>query len=154
MFSRIINHLFHMNTISRWSLVPGIVFLVPAALHAAESAQRNGHASKLTLDETWNHKKIELKVGDEIRIELRGTGSTGYQWHFDNLDRDLFQLLSEERSRERNDRGDPVGDPSRHAWVIKARKPGGSVIKLSYYRLWEGKDQVVQRFEVEVEVRP
>ena len=140
--------------ISKWSFISGILFLVTSALYAGGSTDRSGHPAKRLLDESWNGKRIELKVGDEIRIELQGIGATGYTWHFARLDHDLFQLLIEERRREENRGGEFVGTPTRHSWVIKAKKPGSTVINMSYYRIWEEEDKAIRRFEVEVEVIP
>jgi predicted secreted protein len=139
----------------KWAFIPGIVFLVVTLSHAGSGTERFGHASnKMLLDESWNGKRIELKIGDEIRIELQGTGATGYTWHFARLDHDLFQLLKEERRGEENRGRGFVGTPTRHSWVLKAKKPGSTVINLGYYRIWEGEDKAIRRFEVEVEVIP
>jgi predicted secreted protein len=143
-----------MNMIPKWSFISGILFLVTPVLFAGSGTDRSGHAAKRLLDESWNGKRIELKVGDEIRIELQGAGATGYAWYIDRLDPHFFQLVREEKREEGNASGDSVGSPTRHTWVIKAKKPGSTVINLGYYRIWEGKDKAIRRFEVEVEVIP
>ena len=106
------------------------------------------------LDESWNGKTIELKVGKEIKIELQGIGATGYAWYLDKLDYDLFQLCKEGRKGKQSESGDVVGSPTLYIWVIKARETGNSVIEMSYYRIWEGKDEAVNRFKIEVDIIP
>jgi predicted secreted protein len=109
---------------------------------------------KLLLDINSNGKKIELRVGDEIGIELKVTGSAGYAWYFDKLDPDFFELLSEERKVVTSEKGDLVGTPMLKVWKLRAKKPGTSMIRMSYYRLWEGKDKAVNQFEILVDITP
>jgi predicted secreted protein len=110
--------------------------------------------ARILVDERWNGKRIEMKVGDEIRIELHGIGATGYAWHFDKLDQDLFQMRSEERKGEESKSGESVGTPTLYTWVIKAKKTGTSVIEMSYYRVWERKESAIRQFEVKVTIAP
>jgi predicted secreted protein len=109
---------------------------------------------KVLLDIDSNGKKVELKVGDEIQIELKATGSAGYAWYFDKLDQDLFKLMSEERKVVTPEKRDVVGTPVLTVWKLRANKPGTSSIRMSYYRQWEGKDKAVDQFEILVDITP
>jgi predicted secreted protein len=132
-----------------------VLFLGTTLLSAENNAERSPiHMAKKILDESWNGKRIELKVGEEIQIELQGIGATGYAWYFDKLDYNLFLLTSEGKKGKKSESGDLVGSPIQYTWVIKAIKTGSSVIAMSYYRIWEGKDEAVRRFEVAVELIP
>ncbi len=88
------------------------------------------------------------------KSSFRELGQQVMRGTIDRLDTNLFQLLSEEGGGKGSDRGESVGTPTRYTWVIKSKKTGNSTIKMSYYRVWEGKDQAIRRFEVEVEVSP
>ena len=140
--------------IGRWTVILVIFFFMTAVSYAGNGMEQPGHITKILLDESWNGKKIELKVGDEIQIELQGAGATGYAWYFNKLDHDFFQLISEERKRREKENGEVVGSPIQYIWVIKAKKMGNSMIEMSYYRIWEGKDKAIQEFEVEVDIIP
>lgn len=109
---------------------------------------------KVSLDINSNGKKVELKVGDEIQIELKATGSAGYAWYFDKLDQDLFKLMSEERKVVTPEKRDVVGTPVLTVWKLRANKPGTSSIRMSYYRQWEEKDKAVDQFEILVDITP
>jgi predicted secreted protein len=111
-------------------------------------------SQKVLLDINSNGKKIDVKVGDEIQIELKATGSAGYGWYFDKLDRDFFELMSEERNIIPSERGDVVGTPVLMVWILRAKKPGTSFIRMSYYRLWEGKEKAANQFETLVDITP
>lgn len=123
-------------------------------LYAGNAERSNKKSSKVLLDMNSNGKKIELKVGDEIQIELSATGSAGYAWYFDKLDQDYFKLLSQERKVITPEKGDMVGTPVLTVWRLRAIRTGASLIKMAYYRQWEGKDKAVNQFEMLVEITP
>ena len=108
---------------------------------------------RIRVDIDSNGSKIELHPGDEIEIELQGAGGTGYAWHFDELDDNFFESIHEGRKIQEKGRGF-AGSPTLYTWVFKVKKIGKGVIKMSYYRIWEGKDSAVRRFEVEINVIP
>jgi len=101
-----------------------------------------------------NGKKIELKVGDEIQIELKAMGSAGYAWYFDKLDQDFFYLVGEERKDVAPERGDVVGAPVLMVWKLRAKKSGTTFIRMLHYRQWEGNDKAINQFEILVDITP
>jgi len=108
---------------------------------------------KIRVDIDSSGSRIEPRAGDEIQIELQGVGGTGYSWNFDELDHDLFELIGEERKIQEQG-GESVGYPTLYTWILKAKKTGKSVIRMSYYRIWEGKDKAIRGFELEVNIVP
>ncbi len=107
----------------------------------------------ISLDIDSNGKRIEAKVGDEIKIELKAMGGAGYAWYFDNLNHKFFELLGEEQVSAPEKR-DLVGTPVLTVWKIRAKNPGTSSIKMLYYRQWEGKEKAVNQFEIVVDILP
>jgi predicted secreted protein len=112
-----------------------------------------GMKKRIRVDMDSNGSRLELHAGDEIQIELQGAGGTGYSWYFDKLDNDFFELIGKERKVQEKS-GELVGSPTQYLWLIKVIKTGSSVIKMSYYRVWEGKDKGIRRFEVEMDIIP
>jgi len=108
---------------------------------------------RIRVDIDSNGSRIEMNAGDEIQIELQGIGGTGYAWYFDELDNNLFELIGEERKVTEKS-GEFVGSPTLSTWTLKAKKIGRGIIKMSYYRIWEGRDKAIRRFEVEVDIIP
>jgi predicted secreted protein len=139
--------------VDRWSIILLMLFFVTAISYAGNGMEPSGHRAQLLLDESWNNRRIELKVGDEIQIELQGTGGTGYAWYFDEFDNDFFELIGKEGKVKEKSR-DLVGSPTLYTWILNAKQIGKSVIKMIYYRVWEGKDKAIRRFEVEVDIIP
>ena len=108
---------------------------------------------KIRVDIDSSGSRAELRPGDEIQIELQAVAGTGFSWYFDELDHNFFELIDEERKMEEKG-GESVGSPTLYTWVLKAKKTGKSVIRMSYYRNWEGKDKALRRFELEVNIVP
>ncbi len=131
-----------------------LLFCSLLPLSASAAAESTGTIKKrIRVDIDSNGSKIELHPGDEIQIELQGAGATGYAWYFDELDNDFFELIHEGRKIHEKSK-ELVGSPTLYTWVFKAQKIGKSVIKMSYYRIWEGRDSAVRRFEVEINIIP
>jgi len=136
-------------------LILSILFfclLLPLSASTADEST-GGMKKRIQVGIDSNGSKIELQPGDEIQIELQGAGATGYAWYFDELDNDFFELIHEGRKIQQKS-GELVGSPTLHTWVFKGEKIGKSIIRMSYYRIWEGKDSAVRRFEVEINVIP
>jgi len=123
-------------------------------LYTGNAQKLDNMTQKITIDINSNGKKIELKVGDEIQIELEGIGSTGYWWYFDKLDDDLFELISEDRRVIAGEREDVAGRPVIGIWKLRMKRPGSSIIRMKYYRVWEGGDKAINQFEIGVNINP
>jgi predicted secreted protein len=88
---------------------------------------------------------VRIQCGDEIQLELQENQTTGYSWHFDELG---YEIISERQERK----SDLDGSPSTHIWIFKPKSLAENVIKMSYYRTWEGKRSDTQRFKVKIVV--
>ena len=45
-----------------------------------------------------------------------------------------------------------IGSPATHIWIFKPTSLAENVIKMSYYRTWEGKRPDTQQFKVNIVV--
>ena len=141
-------------TLSRLLILLATSVCLAYVSYAGSGATSDKTGRKILLDKNSNGEKIELKVGDEIQIELKAIGGAGYAWYFDQLDKDFFDLMGEERKVVAPEKGDFVGAPVLTVWKLRARKPGISFIRMSCYRQWEGKEKAVNQFEVQVKITP
>ena len=131
-----------------------LFFCLLLPLLASTADESTGAMEKrIRVDIDSNGSKIELQPGDEIEIELQGAGATGYAWYFDELDNDFFELIHEGRKIHEKSR-ELVGSPTLYTWVFKAKQMGKTAIKMSYYRIWEGKDSAFRRFQIEINIIP
>lgn len=129
-----------------------VCFLSIACLFDVDGENINKTNRKIIVDITANGKRIELKVGDEIQIELKSYGSTGYSWYFDQLDQDFFELISEYTETIHKEREEIAGSPVMMIWKLKTKRSGTSPIRVSYYRAWEGRNKAIDQFEIEVKI--
>jgi inhibitor of cysteine peptidase len=96
-------------------------------------------------------QEIQVKAGAMILLSLKEQAGTGYQWEFDRLDSQHFELLkTETRPLAEKNR---VGGPVLKTWRLKAKTPGESQLALDYFRPWEGKGQAVKHFLVKVRIQ-
>ena len=97
-----------------------------------------------------NGKEIEAQAGDVIQIGLESLGSAGYQWFIEDLDASFLKLVEEET--EPNAGGEKIGAPVMHIWRFKALKKGSTDIRMSYYRVWEGKEKASEYFHIKLTI--
>jgi predicted secreted protein len=92
-------------------------------------------AAGVTITHTHQGKTVEVSVGDVIRIELSGTPTTGYWWHFGPLDSQCVDVVRTDiiHPPERTLEGAPVTG----IWEVKAKRQGRIKIRASYSRSWD-----------------
>ena len=39
-------------------------------------------------------------------------------------------------------------------WKLRAKKTGGSIIRMKYYRAWEKSEKAIDQFEISVDISP
>lgn len=135
-----------------------IIVVVPCLLvnniYAGTAKKMENVDGKVIVDISSNGKRIELKVGEEMQIELEGGGSTGYWWYFDRLDNTLFELIGEDTRAIGGGEEKAAGRPVIGIWKLRAKEPGRSIIKMKYYRTWEKSDKAINQFEISVDISP
>ena len=116
---------------------------------AAESISSEGSVVML-LDREDSGAAHEIKVGDFLYIELEGNLSTGFWWHFQELDEEYLELVKKETKKISKRR---LGAPVLGRWRLRAKKRGETTIKMAYYRQWEGEDTAVDRVSFIINIR-
>lgn len=100
-------------------------------------------------------KGVDLSVGETIRVELKDIGTTGYAWYMDGLDESRLKLINEEVADivpGNPQRGPAAGAPRLKIWTFKAVAPGDTTLRLLQYRVWEGKERAINKFEVKLHI--
>jgi predicted secreted protein len=106
----------------------------------------------ITVSKEDTGSSVEITCGEVLQIELQGTPSTGFWWHFESLDRDYLELVKEE-TRDLS----PIkieGGPVLGIWKLRAKKSGTTRLEMAYYRPWEGVHRARDRYSLTVEIRP
>jgi predicted secreted protein len=131
-----------------------IFFLLAALFQAAlcsgmgTTKDMNGHKI-ITVTKNDNGKEMNVKSGDEFKIELEESGSAGYGWDVDNLHREHLELVSKETRVIYEGK---VGSPAMAVWFFKAKKKGSTEIKMDLYRMWEGKEKAAEHFSIKLTI--
>ena len=130
-----------------------VIFFALSTHGVKSAAEVSAMRRQTTLQMGSNGSREELRVGDEVHIELQAIGGAGYWWYFDGFDSDHFDLLREETRVENPARG-TVGSPVIGVWILGVRKAGITSIRMKCYRQWEGMEKSVNQFEVQVDILP
>ncbi len=97
-----------------------------------------------------NGKAIDLRVGAEAALRLAENPSTGFRWAIDAADAKVAEIKEEAY----HPTSKAVGGGGQAEWLIKAKAPGATTIKLKRWRQWEGESSVVERFEITLRISP
>ncbi|RLC75192.1 MAG: hypothetical protein DRI61_15315 [Chloroflexi bacterium] len=98
-------------------------------------------------------RTVELRAGDIVQIELKGTPSAGFWWHFVKLDEE-YLLKLEEKTRSISKGREIEGAPVWGIWILKAKKAGETTIEMAYYRRWEGVEKAIKRCLFKLQILP
>jgi predicted secreted protein len=103
-------------------------------------------AGTVTLTKKNQGETVEVSVGDVIQIELSGTPTTGYWWHFDPLDSQYVEVVKRDIVHSPNKTLE--GAPATGIWHLKAKRPGLIKIEASYARSWEKHIPALAEFRI------
>ena len=122
------------------------------ALDAEEIARsfRYARSLKLLVGQRHQGKKIYIETGKPFRLELTANPTTGFNWYLDDLDESYLKVKDSGYIASRNGR---IGAPGVSYWEFMPLKEGNSVIRLLYYRSWEGKAKAVDKYQVKIRIR-
>jgi inhibitor of cysteine peptidase len=97
-----------------------------------------------------NGRTVELPVGDEVALRLPENATTGYRWAIDSADANLVDI----KEGPYVSTSEKMGGGGEAQWLIKAKAPGTTSIKLKRWRQWEGESSVVERYEITLRISP
>ncbi len=87
----------------------------------------------LTIDETYDNRVAQARVGDPIRLQLSENSTTGYQWQMQPDVPAGLRILTD--SFETSGAGAGAGGV--RFWTIVFDKPSKTVLRLELKRSWE-----------------
>lgn len=100
-------------------------------------------------------KKIQLQVGDVVQIQLTGTPTTGFWWHFQALNEKSVEIIKTYTKPYTASGGVPKemeGGPIMGVWQLQTKKAGTTTVGMAYYRSWEDVDTAKHRFCVTLQI--
>ncbi len=107
-----------------------------------------GEKLELTIND--NNREMQVNFGDVLNVELKTQGGTGYSWYIDELDETHLKLINTKTKEitPKNIAGGPVFG----IWSFKAIAPGETILRMLCYRVWEGKEYAIKKFEVKLHI--
>lgn len=132
--------------------IVAVFALVLLVFTCFRSSSGLSETAKITVRKTDSGQSLELYLDDVLQIELQGTPSTGFWWHFESLDTDYLELITEE-TRDISP-GKIEGGPVLGIWQLRAKKVGTTMLEMAYYRPWEAVESARDQFSLIVEIRP
>ena len=112
--------------------------------------ERIGDGKTVVLSKQDSGKRIDVKAGEVVQVELEAMGTAGYQWFVGSLDQDMLKLVSEETKVLHPGR---IGAPVLTVWKFEVIKEGTTEIEMSHYRSWEGIARATDHFSVMLNIR-
>lgn len=97
-------------------------------------------------------KKIELKCGQILQIEIPENLSTGYIWEFTSKPNKKILELVEDKYLDKDQKPHALGQGNRRLLVFKSNGMGESKVELKHWRPWKGESNILHRFSVVVKV--
>ena len=97
-----------------------------------------------------NGRTIELPVGGQVALHLPENATTGYRWAIDSADANFVDV----KQGQYVSTSEAVGGGGEAQWLITAKAPGETRIKLKRWRQWEGESSVVERYEFTLRISP
>lgn len=121
------------------------------AVKRAELARiLNRCSSMMSIDQSYNNKEYNIKVGQSFTLSLPSNPTTGYSWMMDIEDKSLLKVESE--GFQSGSDAMLVGQGGTAWWKLTALKSGTTRVKLVYARPWESV-QPAKTFELTVIIK-
>jgi len=104
----------------------------------------------VTLTDGDNGREVSVPVGATLRVELKTQAGTGYGWYVEEVEPVRLKLEKAE-TVDMAPRG-VAGGPELGVWSFKPVSSGDTRLRMLYYRVWEGKDKAVNKYEVKIHI--
>lgn len=127
----------------------GISIVALLFLQCCLSPSGISEAGMVTVTKEDTGHTVEIAVGDILQIELVGTPTTVYWWHFDVLNEAYLELINKETREISAEKLE--GAPVLGIWQVRAKKAGTTSIAMAY-RPWEGRDKAIDHFSLTVHI--
>ena len=108
-------------------------------------------AETVVVNKAFNGREIKVRAGGLIRVELEQLGAAGYSWAIKDLNRDHFDVMSDE-TKDIPSKGEITGAPVVRSWLISTKNKGKAVLNFLHYRPWESEKSASDSFVLKVRI--
>jgi inhibitor of cysteine peptidase len=128
----------------------GAAILVSPTSATANTRQPGATPPMQLIVEQDNGQTVLIHLGGLVRILLPENATTGYRWEIDNFSQDTLESVSTQPHYT----NEAAGSAGEVEFIFKARKLGSGEIRLKQWRHWEGDSSIINRFRVNLTVKP
>jgi predicted secreted protein len=100
-----------------------------------------------SITSTDDGSTIEVRVGDDIEIELPGLGTAGYEWHLGALADGIEMGTPRDYASARSG---AVGGSAPFVVALRVAGPVDGEVTVKQYRRWEGESRARRSFRIRV----
>jgi inhibitor of cysteine peptidase len=126
------------------------ILLAVAMAARAQSAtpdQKKQHAGeRMVITGNRNGQTVNVRVGDEVVIQLPAQMGTGYSWQLRT--REAKIAVPQGEPELKSTPGQAPGAPEQQLFRFKIQAPGSTTIQLQYVRPWEKNQPPQKTFQV------
>jgi len=135
-------------------LVFGVILSLASgcAMTGQASAAENSGKGAIMLKQSDSGKTVDAQVGEIIEVSLKENPSTGYRWAIDQGDGQIAQMHGTEYHRGTSANAMGAGGQRIFSFIMK--RAGRVTVRLKLWQAWEGDTSVVERFDINIDVKP
>lgn len=100
------------------------------------------------IDETWNGRQLELRVGQGFELSLPENPTTGFRWALESNGGPVVARVSDAFVPLAG----PPGAGGFHHWQFEAARDGNADLRLAYRRSWGQTSEPAKAFVLRVVV--
>jgi inhibitor of cysteine peptidase len=108
----------------------------------------------IQVDDSFDGRLVELKVGEMIEITLNENVSTGYRWILPLKLRSKWRPTLRQVKETPQARSTQPGTPGVRCLYFEALREGKGEVQLEYRRSWEALAKAARTFRLRFEVQP
>lgn len=142
-----------MNLGSSWKTLFTSTFAILLAINIVACAQtattdqkKQGAGGSMVITGNRNGQTVNVRVGDEVVIQLPAQMGTGYSWQL--RARDAKVAVPEGEPELKSTPGQAPGAAEQQLFRFKIQAPGSTTVQLQYVRPWEKNQPPQKTFQV------
>lgn len=147
-----------MTLTKRVFLILSLLTTLGIISQVSATAKNPPSKSEITINDSNNHKQINLEKGKILMIKLSANPSTGYNWQIIKNDPQKLKPLGDSvfeplPTAAGESQVKLVGSPENQVFRFLAQKSGSTQLKLQYSRPWEKNIPPIKTYQITVKIR-
>lgn len=147
-----------MTLTKRVFLILSLLTTLGIISQVSATAKNPPSKSEITINDSINHKQINLEKGKILMIKLSANPSTGYNWQIIKNDPQKLKPLGDSvfeplPTAAGESQVKLIGSPENQVFRFLAQNSGSTQLKLQYSRAWEKNIPPIKTYQITVKIR-